>query len=509
MTEINPKVINWFEGRGIGAETVSRMGIYSATRADTGDEAGAVMPHPAGNIIVFPFVEGDRVVAEKYRAAGKRFWQKKGGRKTFYNSDVLDDPALFDDPAKSRTATASLLITEGEMDCLTAIECGYPYAVSVPDGAPPARDKDGNLIVVPETASDIDPANDDKFRCIPNNLDRLNRVKRIIIAADADEPGRRLAAELVRRLGRVRCLFVSYPDGCKDLNEVLMRLGHAEVIRVIQSAQPYPVSGLYRLSELPREPDLETVSTGFGRLDDHIRLYFPSLTVITGLAGGGKSTFANQMAAQIAWRNAWHFGIASFEMRIRPFVTDTLIAAYLGRPKRDWTDFDREEAEAWIERRFSFIAPEPDDEAPHDVDWLLQRAQAAVIRHGMRALIIDPWNEIEHARRRDESISEYTGRAIRSLKSFGRNFDCAVIVVAHPTKSGAEKAPDKIGLYDVSDSAHFANKADLGVVIARRGEHEGDVVTAVMVRKVRYQPETGRPGKVELSFDRSTGLFSQ
>ncbi len=43
---------------------------------------------------------------------------------------MLDDPALHE-------GRAALVITEGECDALTAIDCGYPFAVSVPDGAPP------------------------------------------------------------------------------------------------------------------------------------------------------------------------------------------------------------------------------------------------------------------------------------------------------------------------------------------------------------------------------------
>ena len=108
-----------------------------------------------------------------------------------------------------------------------------------------------------------------------NNWELLAKVKRIVIATDGDEPGVRLAAELVRRLGRVRCYFVTYPkdaavDGgegrkrpCKDLNEVLLAFGAAEVVRIIASATPYPVAGVYRLSAFPQEPDLMPVSTGW------------------------------------------------------------------------------------------------------------------------------------------------------------------------------------------------------------------------------------------------------
>lgn len=502
MTGLAPKAEKFFEERGISSETVIRMGVYSGRRVTTGDES-RVEPATTGELIVFPFIERGEVVAEKYRAPGKRFSQRPNPRSTFYNSDILDDPRLHD-------GSAALVITEGEMDCLACVDAGYPFAVSVPDGAPPARDKDGNLIRVADGTADIDPTNDNKFQFVANNWDRLSRIKRITIAVDSDEPGRRLAAELVRRLGRVRCSFVTFPIDCKDANEVLMQHGAPKLVETIAAAKPYPVSGVYRFFDLPQEPALQPVTTGWGRLDQHLLAYFPALLIITGLANHGKSAWANQLVAQLAALHGWNIAIASFEMRIRPFVTDVLTSVYLGgKSKRLWNELDLEDASAWIDRRFAFIAPEPDCEAVHDVGWLIEKAEVAVIRHGARVLVIDPWNEIEHSRRRDESVTEYTNRALRELKDFGRRFDVLVIIVAHPTKSATNKSPEELSLYDVSDSAAFQNKADLGVVVARLGDLAIDNLTGVYVRKVRYQPTTGAIGAIELTFDREAGLFSQ
>ena len=126
MKTLGPIGIAAFERRNISAETAVRYAIYTANRqAD-----GSVIPDGNGNIVVFPFLERGVVVNEKYRAPGKKFWQRAGGRRTFWNSDALDDPAL-------EAGHQALVITEGEIDALTAIECGFPLSVSVPDGAPP------------------------------------------------------------------------------------------------------------------------------------------------------------------------------------------------------------------------------------------------------------------------------------------------------------------------------------------------------------------------------------
>lgn len=494
---ISPTHEEWLTlERGLDPELVAQMGLYSVTR----QKDGTVAPDPKGKVLAFPFWRRGEEVAVKYRGPDKRFWQREGGRKTLYNVDVLDDPQLEE-------GRQALVITEGELDCLTALACGYPWTVSVPDGAPPARDKDGRLIKVPEGTSDID-AEDTKYAFLLNDWEGLAKVKRIIIATDADEPGQRLAAELVRRLGRVRCLFVAYPAGCKDLNEVMLAHGQKAVLEVIQRAKPYPVSGVYTFDDLPPPIPFRPVSTGWGRLDEFLMCYHPALMVVSGLANQGKSTWTAQLVAQLAIRHGWSIGLASFEMQINPVVTTQLMRVYLQKHEKHWKPAERERAEDFLRRRFVFIAPEPDDEDDHDVDWLLRKAEVAVIRHGVRVLLLDPWNEIEHRRGRDESMTDYTGRAIRELKAFARRYDVLVIVVAHPTKGAAKGEPEAISLYDVSDSAHWANKADLGVIVARLGSMQ-DTLTGIFIKKVRYQPETGRIGDIELVYDPETRMFSQ
>jgi twinkle protein len=486
---VNPEIVEFLERRGISAETAFRMNVYSAKRGPSGGEPE---PSQTGRIIAFPYLERGESVAEKYRTADKRMWQKKGGKRVFYNVDVLDDPLLKD-------GREALVIVEGEIDCLSVIEAGHPWCVSVPDGAPPARDQDGNLILVPETASDIDPKQDDKFQFVFHAWEKLKGVKRIILATDNDEPGQRLAQELVRRLGRVRCEFVTMPEGCKDFNDVLQQQGAAGVHRCLQQTQPYPVSGLYSAAEFPVEAPLHPVSTGFHTLGNSLLAYCPSLMVVTGFAMAGKSTWTMQLVSQLAKLHGWKAAIASFEMRIHPFVVDSLARPYAG-----WRYRENELTRKWVDENFLFISPDPMKDEECDLEWILAKAEAAVIRNGIRVLLIDPWNEIDHGRQRDETMTDYIGRALRRLKYFARQFDVMVIVVAHPSKGALNKKPEEVGLYDVADTAHFANKADQGVVIMREPETE---FSMVMVKKVRYQPETGTaPNVFKMFFNKQSRL---
>jgi twinkle protein len=509
---INPAALDWLQARALDPETASRMGLYTAERGPDGEPR----PDPAGNILVFPYIDGGSEVNAKYRPLGeKRFWQRKDARKTFFNADVLDDPAL-------ERGDHALVITEGELDALAAIQSGFPFTVSVPDGAPPARDEQGNLVVVPEGADDVEPEHDEKYRYVSNNWARLEKVKRFILATDGDEPGWRLAQELARRLGRARCSFVTYPQGCKDLNEALEKFGERGVAACFSRAKPFPVKGLYKLSEFPDAGTLRTYSTGFGSLDPStdrsapfMQLYAGCFMIVSGLPGGGKTAWTTQLAFNMARLHGWRAAIASFEMRVTPTLRDMLRGFYIAEARdlfqnpsvipddfrASWAGAEVRDADAFIEEFFSFIALDPrDDDTEADCQWVIDRAADAVIRDGANMLIVDPWNEVEHRRRGNESVADYTNRAIRSFKRFASSYDVCTAIVAHPTKAAAlsAKAGDKVSLYDISDGATWANKAEFGIIVSRQSPQ--DRLTEIGIRKVKFW-ETGRLGDLHLTFD--------
>lgn len=479
-TILGPLGVTFIEERGINPETAAKLGLYTATLTDSG-----TIPAANGNVIAFPFLEHGRAVNEKYRTLDKKFWQRKGGRKTFWNADALDDPML-------EMGVVPLIITEGEIDALTAIDNGFPLTVSVPDGAPPATEAE---------AEPIDNDATGKFAFMWNNRDRLKRIKRFVIATDNDAPGQRLADELVRRLGAARCSFVTYPEGCKDLNDALRR-DRTNVAEILNGAKPYPVRGLYRLSEYPQIDTFDVISTGFRPLDGYgpqgeatagrMKLFAGELMIVTGTPSHGKSTFVLNLLINVARSHGWRAAIFSPEMPTMPHMRGKLRRMLDYDDRRD----NPAEHDAFIEDHFTFIDNDPNADEQDDItlEWLLERAADAVLRDGIRAFVIDPWNEIEHARRRDENTTEYIGRALRQIKRFGRLYGVAMIVVAHPTKPMDSKRKH-VSLYDIEGSAHWFNKCDHGVIIERDGENE----STIGIAKVRFE-ESGERGEVKMKY---------
>ena len=137
------------------------------------------------------------------------------------------------------------------------------------------------------------------------------------------------------------------------------------------------------------------------------------------------------------------------------------------------------------------------------MEFVLKRAETAVFRDGVKLLIIDPWNELEHDRPMNISLTEYVGKMIKKMKRFAKQFGCAVCVVAHPTKLPPDMIP---GLYHIADSAHWANKPDLGIVV-HAGDDENPSARQIIIPKVRLKRIAGNTGTVPLAFNEVTGLF--
>lgn len=464
---IHPKHEEWFQLRGINPELAQKFGIRTKLEGGT-------------NWIAVPYIERGRTINHKYRTVTeKRHRMDEGAPLTLWNHDALLEET-----------NQALIITEGEWDALTAIQSGFGHCVSVPNGAP-------------QTPTE-NPAEAKRYEFLWRSKDLLDKVKQIIIATDNDAPGRILAADLARWLGPERCKFIEYPEGSKDLNDVLKNHGSVEVAKTLNSAKPYPVKGLYRLEDFPNPPPTTSISVGIHGLDDHFAMTLGTFSVITGWAGHGKTSLLMRMLCNLMQKGV-NVALGSFETMPRPILERRMRACFYRcgevGPKANAPG----PADEMLSKRLSVIAHTARDEDTElDIEYIIELAKVAVLRDGVRLLVLDPWNEIEHKRGKDETETEYAGRAIRMLKRFALNYECAVWLVAHPRKPHSDGNPKPPSLYDLAGSAHFANKADYGLVV-HRDDLAGTEVEARVVKVRMGLP--GKPGRAMLNWDQSLSEY--
>jgi twinkle protein len=468
MGGLSERHLKLIENRGLDAEIVSRHGVE--TCEDRPD------------LIRIPYLVGADVVNNKYRTLDgeKRFHQDKDGRKCFYNFNVITDASLAGEP---------LITVEGEPDVWAAEQAGFTRVVSVPDGAPAEALGDDDSGAKYSYVRDAEPA--------------MRDIKEIILCTDGDPPGINLMNDLAIRFGRARCKWVTYPKGCKDLGDTLRRYGVRGVQETVRRARWVRVDGIYRMSELPPLSNAVAHDSGMPELGRHYRLRLGDFCVVTGVPSHGKTTWVTDLCCRMVQAHGWDVAFASFETQ--PQIDHRrMLSTWYHRKHPTWhSQEERAEAAAWIDQHFSFICPSDDDDAT--LPWLLEKAAASVIRHGVRIVVVDPWNEMDHVRPDGISLTEYTGIAIKEFRRFAKKYQVHMIVVAHPTKLAKEKdgTVPMPSMYDISDSAHWANKADVGVIVHRKN----DIKTVIRVAKSRYHEEIGIPGQFEAEFSRDQGRY--
>jgi twinkle protein len=481
--------------RGLDLELCDRLGVTSGR-----DRAGR-------EEIVFAYERGGRVVNRKYRGVDqKEFRQDKGGEQIFWRADCIGDSGLADQP---------LIITEGEIDAIAAIQAGHWRTVSVPGGAP-AQPLHGEA-----RASG-------KYAFIEADRAALEQITEIILAVDNDPPGVALLSDLTALLGPARCKFVSYPRGCKDLGDVLRLHGVERVRECIEGAKWVRFAGVHQFFDMPPLPPPEIWRPNVHQpIDDLIPIIPGQVSVWTGIPGHGKSALVNAIVWSIAERDGLHVAHGTFEAAPQREYLHDAIGYFTRSPARVATEEEQWRVKTWLHEHIIFLVsdgyagPGQEELFDADLDWFFEAARTAVVRHGCRIVILDPWSQIEHARPHSEPETTYIQRSIRRARTFARSFDVHVGIVAHPTKQqkrqdGTYAMPEG---YEISGSANWYNSVDLGVTIHRAPpliqDESGEWIpdpksTRVLIRvwKKKNHSLMGKPGDAYASFDCATGRYS-
>jgi twinkle protein len=452
------------EARGLDVELCARHGWGSSARLGP-------------DTIEIPYYMAGERVNTKYRTISgeKRFAQDEGGKCVFWNCDVIADQSL---------AHLPLVITEGEFDAMAALQAGFDRTVSVPNGAP---------------SNPLGETTTGKYVYLDAAPQTIRDVREIVLATDGDTPGIALRDDLALRLGRARCKFLHYPKHTKDLADVLGRYAERGIVETLARAQWLAVSGIYKLSELPPLNPPEALVSGFPGLSEHYRMRVGDFCVVTGAPGKGKTTFTRELACHMASRYQWKVALASFEAIPQIDHKRAIRSWHSGELVRDMQQDGLDAADAWTDEYFRFLVPDEDEEVT--LDWVVERISTAAIRDHIKLAIVDPWNEMDHIRPPDLSLTEYVGAALRRLKRMARTLGIHLIVAAHPTKlyrnrDGKYPTPT---LYDISDSAMWYNRADVGLIVDR--PDRGTDMSLIQIAKVRFQDQIGTPGDVSVRFN--------
>lgn len=446
-TELTDKAVHWFTGRMISQDTLNALKVYS-------DREWMPQYDKEVDVMCFPYFVDGQLKNIKYRGPQKSFRMVKDAELVFWGLDEIKD-------------LKEIGICEGEIDRLTFWDCGFKNFISVPNGA------SGNDLVY-----------------LDNYIGRLDKVEKIYIATDFDEPGLKLRNELIRRLGSERCVIVSY-DGYKDANELLCAKGGMAVQEAVKTAKESPIDGIVNLDN--EEDDFYSLlhygipegnRIGIDALDEHIRWETGRLAVCVGIPGHGKSEaidfIVNRLNILYGWKAAY-FSPENYPIKMHyAKVVEKLVGVKYDKDKL--SEMNYENSLQYIKNNFWWLDPNKDS----TIDGILSRAEKLIKTKGIKQLVIDPFNTLEHKRDKNETQTDYIGRFLDMLVGFARKHDIIIFLICHPVK------PEKLStgvyppptLYDVAGSANFYNKADYGLTVYRNFSEQ---IVEFYVTKVKFK----------------------
>lgn len=429
--------------------------------------------------LIFPYYAGGLRVAEKWRTMSKQFKMNPGSHKCVYGVDHI-------------IGANRIVIVEGEIDKLSVETAGIKECVSVQNGA--------------ANGVDMTYGADKAFK----------EAKRIVIAVDGDRAGNKLRDEIVQKFGWQKCLFVEWPEGKKDANDVLCdpAFGKEGLKKLIDEAKPRIPAGTIqdkdilmkklheRLNADPNEERYVGFTTGWGKLDEFYRPVPGEFTVLTGKPGCGKSEFLLSLVINMAenGKRTLIFAFESSERSLHTQLAEKKLQTKLTPKIKDEDDVPEStstafadnlslsQATSWLDKQIVLGTNDATNEVIN-LDYIMQIAKSEKdSEEGLDFIIIDPYNYIDRGKNVGErpgqmSETEFVSKMLSQLKRFAYENDVHILMVAHPTKNNGWANPEKPELYDIAGSANWFNKCDVGIVICRKKETKKKKPRAKSFRK--------------------------
>lgn len=448
-------LIEYWEDRGISLETLIKMSVFK---------------HKYKGTAFFYREESGKVVTVKYRSCDdkKVISQETGGKAVLWNYP--------------NATSDSIIVTEGEPDALSLVECGYfNRVVSVPFGV-------------------------SNFDWIENNQEFIGSKKEIILALDNDTAGKDCIRKLSLKLDIGKLKTINLGE-YKDINEVLLFEGQDYLKSIINNPVDLEIEGIKDISEIGRFDinNMARFTTGIKSFDIITRgIKESELSVFAGDNSSGKTTLVKQfmLSAVQQEKKVWVF---NGEITAEIFKEDLYLQAN-GSDKLerfedlkvdgevDWkvNQTNYEKIDRWLSKNIKVFSSE--ERATEDN--IKNKMILAATKMNCFLFVIDNLSVITF--KGDQQPHQMQGEFAVWCKEFAKRYGVAVILVNHMTKSTDVAKKNK---NHIKGSGIITDIADMVVGVHRMYDTDSNHDAELEIMKNRLH---GKVGTVLCGFDSRT-----
>lgn len=376
-----------------------------------------------------------------------------------------------------------LVITEGEIDCLTVSQVqGNKYpVVSIPNGVGSAK------------------------AAFKANLDWLTQFDEVIVMFDSDTPGKEAVESIIGLLPPKKLKIASLP--LKDPNDCLKAGRPDDIIKAIWNAVTYRPDGILNAADCKdlltgKEADIVNYplpfADGFNKMTGGLRK--GEMLLLTAGSGIGKSTLAREIAYHLKMQCRQKVGLVMLEEAPKKTLRD-IMSIHLKRPLHlQWNDKTKKTvaenfSEVFGDGRFLLYDHFGAIEGGRLFDkirYLITCEECDFVIFDHISIAVTAMDDVTSDERKT------IDRLITALRSLIEETGAGIIVVSHLRKTDHSSTPFETGgtitLDDLRGSGSLKQIPDT-VLALERNQQEDDEEKKNLLRlrvlKCRFTGDTG------------------
>lgn len=438
-----------------------------------------------GRHVATYYGQDNRPCAQKIRTKDKAFsWKGDPSKATLFGQQLW------------APGGKQLVITEGEIDCLSVAQALSPKlnwpVVSIPNGAQSA------------------------LKSIKANLTFVESFSTIILCFDMDEPGQKAAREVAAILRPGSVKIAQLPGGRKDASDCLQAGDDLGSIIRFQSAD-------YRPDGIINAADIWDTLVDFreGRCSEAFRLAYPELqaktygirkgeiTMLTAGTGSGKSTLAHEIGYDLLVNQGLTLGVAALEESDRITGLRYMSLHVNRRLHLDPKGISMAEyQEAFEATAGSGRLMLYDHFGSLESDALLEKLRYLAVGCDCDFIILDHISIAVSGLASDDE-RKTLDILMTNLRSLCENTGVGIIAVCHLRRKGSGQTGHedggRVSLADLRGTGGIAQLSDT-VLAVERDQQDEDSPSQLRVLKCRWTGLTGPADK--LKFNLETGRYT-